>query len=140
MRARDTRRDTRRYRESIAKVSRRYRACHRAGAAGTSAGHAALEGIGLMMMHQPEDAVPENIRAFLDKLSSDELVAAHRHLEQVMEARGIDPYAYLDDIDDDLDEAERQKLDAAIDRGIAQADAGQTIPAEDVLAELRRRR
>ncbi|MCC6810671.1 MAG: hypothetical protein IT381_24790 [Deltaproteobacteria bacterium] len=92
-----------------------------------------------MLMHQP-DAVPENIRAFLDKLNSDELVAAHRHLEQVMEARGIDPYAYLDDIDDDLDEADRQKLDAAIDRGLAQADAGQTVPAEDVLAELRRRR
>ena len=93
-----------------------------------------------MLMHSPEDAVPENIRAFLDKLSGNELVAAHRHLEQVLEARGIDPYAYLDDVDDDLDEAERQRLDAAIDRGLAEADAGQTVPAEEVLAELRRRR
>jgi hypothetical protein len=49
-----------------------------------------------------------------------------------------DPYAYLDE-EDEMDEEERVKLDAAIERSWAQAQAGQTRPAEELLAELRQR-
>ena len=39
--------------------------------------------------------------------------------------------------EDELDEEERAKLHASIDRGRAQAQAGQTRPAEELLARLR---
>jgi len=91
-------------------------------------------------MHGTIDALPATVRAFLDKLSGDELIAAQRYLEQVMEARGIDPYAHLDTSDDDLDDEEREKLHAALDRGLAQAAAGQVVSSEEVMDELRRRR
>lgn len=38
---------------------------------------------------------------------------------------------------DEMSVEERAKLDASIDRGIAECEAGLAIPAEDVLAELR---
>ncbi len=94
-------------------------------------------------MHGPSDetnALPSSIRDLLDKLSGDELIAAQRYLEHVMDERGIDPYAHLDASDDDLDDDEREKLHAALDRGIAQADAGQTRPLSAVLDEMQRRR
>ena len=53
-------------------------------------------------------------------------------------------HALLDSVnaddDDGMSEAEREKLDAAIERGIAQADAGQGIPIEQAIAEIRARR
>jgi hypothetical protein len=49
-----------------------------------------------------------------------------------------DPYAYLDD-SDDMDEEERERLQASIERGLAQMRAGLGRPAEEVIAELRRR-
>jgi hypothetical protein len=43
-------------------------------------------------------------------------------------------------VDSEMSDDERKKLDAPLDRSIAQADAGQGIPAEQVIAELRARR
>jgi hypothetical protein len=45
----------------------------------------------------------------------------------------------LADEGDDLDEAERAALDAALERSWAQAQSGQTSPAEAVLSRLRAR-
>jgi len=42
--------------------------------------------------------------------------------------------------EDELDEEDRRRLDAAIDRGLADARAGRTVPAEAVLAVLRAKR
>jgi hypothetical protein len=39
---------------------------------------------------------------------------------------------------DSLSDAQREKLHRALDRSLAQADAGQGVPAEEVLAELER--
>ena len=41
------------------------------------------------------------------------------------------------DLDGDMDEDERKRLHAALDRGLAQMEAGDTIPAEEVFAEVR---
>lgn len=42
--------------------------------------------------------------------------------------------------DDGMNDAEREKLYAAIDRSLAQANAGQTLPFDEVMAALRARR
>ena len=42
-------------------------------------------------------------------------------------------------IEDDLDEDDRARLHAAIRRGIQEARAGESVPAEDFLRELRSR-
>ena len=41
---------------------------------------------------------------------------------------------------DDLDEEERAALHAALDRSVAQAQAGKLIPADEVMSGLRARR
>jgi hypothetical protein len=46
----------------------------------------------------------------------------------------------IDDEGDQLDEAERAALDAAISRSLKQAEAGQTTPAEEIIEKLRARR
>lgn len=38
---------------------------------------------------------------------------------------------------DDMDEAERAALDASIDEGLAQADRGETISADELMRRLR---
>jgi len=43
-------------------------------------------------------------------------------------------------VDHEMSEDERKQLDAALDRSIAQADAGQGIPVEQAIAEIRARR
>ncbi len=45
----------------------------------------------------------------------------------------------LDDGTDDLDDEERARLHAALDRGLADIEAGRTVPAEQVLEKLRAR-
>ena len=40
-------------------------------------------------------------------------------------------------VDHEMSDDERKRLDAALDRSIAQADAGQGIPVEKVIAEIR---
>jgi hypothetical protein len=46
----------------------------------------------------------------------------------------------IDDEGDDLDERERQALDAAITRSLVHDRAGQTAPADELLERLRARR
>ena len=46
----------------------------------------------------------------------------------------------VDDEGDQLDDAEREALNAAISRSFAQADAGRTASAEEILQRLRARR
>ena len=46
----------------------------------------------------------------------------------------------LDDEGDNLDDAERALLHAAIREGLAEADAGQLVDADELLARLRRPR
>jgi hypothetical protein len=43
-------------------------------------------------------------------------------------------------VDDGMSDDERKRLDAALDRSIAQADAGQGIPVEQLFAEIRAKR
>jgi hypothetical protein len=45
----------------------------------------------------------------------------------------------VDDEGDDMDDAERAALDAAITRGLDAARAGKVRPAADVVADLRRK-
>ena len=54
----------------------------------------------------------------------------------VVELVEADPYAHLDDADD-LDDEERAKLHKAIDRGRAELEAGQGIPAEEFVKEIK---
>jgi hypothetical protein len=46
----------------------------------------------------------------------------------------------VDDEGDQLDDEERQALNAAISRSLAQAEEGRTAPAEEILERLRARR
>jgi hypothetical protein len=77
------------------------------------------------------------VRTLVDRLPAEELRAARRYLE-LLEERGADPYTRLDE-GDDLDEAERARLHASIERGLGEMRAGLGRPADEVLAELRAR-
>ena len=57
----------------------------------------------------------------------------HRHLASVVDL-------VIDDEGDDLDDEQREALDAAIAKSIEQAAAGQVAPADEVLVRLRARR
>jgi len=75
-------------------------------------------------------AVPQQLLQQLLALDeSVRLEIAHTLLESV-EAR----------VDHDMSDDERKRLDAALDRSIAQADTGQGIPVEQAIAEIRARR
>ena len=43
-------------------------------------------------------------------------------------------------VDDDMSDEERARLEAALERSLAQADAGQTVPANEVFRALRAKR
>jgi predicted transcriptional regulator len=43
-------------------------------------------------------------------------------------------------VDQEMSDDERKRLDAALDRSIAQADAGQTVPFDEVMTALRAKR
>lgn len=77
------------------------------------------------------------VRTLVDRPLAGELRAPRRSLE-FLEERGADPYARLDE-GDDLDEAERARLHASIERGLGEMRAGLGRPADEVLAELRAR-
>lgn len=85
-----------------------------------------------------DDALRSEVRALVDRLPAAELSAARRYLEFLKE-RGTDRYGNLDQ-GDDLDEEERARLHAAVERGLGEMRAGLGRPAEEVLAELRARR
>jgi hypothetical protein len=75
-------------------------------------------------------AVPQQLLQQLLALDEDvRLEIAHTLLESV------DAW-----VDDGMSDDERKRLDAALDRSIAQADAGQGIPVEQVFAEIRAKR
>jgi hypothetical protein len=75
-------------------------------------------------------AVPQQLLQQLLALDeSVRLEIAHTLLKSVDEA-----------VDDNMSDEERARLDAALDRSIAQAEAGQGIPVEQVIAELRAKR
>lgn len=75
-------------------------------------------------------AVPQQLLQQLLALDeSVRLEIAHTLLESV-DAR----------VDHDMSDDERKRLDAALDRSIAQADAGQGIPVEQAIAEIRAKR
>ena len=40
-------------------------------------------------------------------------------------------------VDDDMSDEDRARLEAALERSLAQADAGQTVPADEVFRALR---
>jgi hypothetical protein len=77
------------------------------------------------------------VRTLVDRLPAGELRAARRYLE-FLEERGADPYTRLDE-GDDLDDAERARLQESIERGVGEMRAGLGRPADEVLAELRAR-
>lgn len=85
-----------------------------------------------------DDALRSEVRALVDRPPAAELSAARRYLEFLKE-RGTDRYSNLEE-GDDLDEEERARLHAAIERGLGEMRAGLGRPAEEVLAELRARR
>ena len=75
-------------------------------------------------------SVPQQLLQQL--LALDETVRleiAHMLLKSVDEA-----------VDDDMSDEERALLEAALERSLAQADAGQGIPVEQVFAEIRAKR
>jgi hypothetical protein len=75
-------------------------------------------------------AVPEQLLQQLLALDeSVRLEIAHTLLESVDDAA-----------DDDMSNEERARLEAALERSLAQADAGQTVPAGEVFRALRARR
>lgn len=45
-----------------------------------------------------------------------------------------------DAVDDAMSDEERARLEVALERSLAQADAGQTVPAEEVFRALRAKR
>lgn len=82
-------------------------------------------------------ALKQTVHSLVDNLPEEELPAARRYLE-FLRAQGSDPYVHLD-AEDEMDEEERARLHASIERGLVQMKAGQGRPADEVLAELRSR-
>lgn len=82
-------------------------------------------------------SLKQALHVLLDSLPEEELLAARRYLEFLRD-QGSDPYASLDE-NDGLDEEERLKLHASIQRGFDQAEAGLARPAREVIADLRAR-
>ena len=75
-------------------------------------------------------AVPQQLLQQLLALDeSVRLEIAHMLLESVDKA-----------VDDDTSDEERARLEATLERSLAQADAGQTVPADEVFRALRAKR
>lgn len=79
----------------------------------------------------------QTLHSLVDALPEEELPAARRYLE-FLKALGSDAYAHLDE-DDGMDELEREKLHASIQRGMDQLQAGEGRSASEVVADLRSR-
>lgn len=82
----------------------------------------------------------KDLHELVDALPPGEEQAARRYLEYLRDAS--DPYAYLDNADPftDLSADERAKLHESLDRAEKEIAAGRSVPAEDVVRELRVRR
>jgi hypothetical protein len=70
-------------------------------------------------------ALKDEVRALVDEIPESELNAARRYLE------------YLRDVGEELTAEELARLDADIATSLAEARAGKTHAAEDVIAHLR---
>ncbi len=81
------------------------------------------------------DAAKKELHDLVDALPESELHAARRYLVFLRD-EGTDPYADLE-YDGEMDEEEREKLHASLERGMEQMRAGQGRPAEELLSRLR---
>ena len=79
----------------------------------------------------------KDLHALVDALPASEVQAARRYLEYLRDAS--DPYASLDKVEplQDLNDDERARLHASLRRAEDEIAAGQSVPAEDLLRELR---
>jgi len=68
----------------------------------------------------------------IDTIPEQELPGVRRYLEYVRDSA-------VEEVDDELDDVEREALHASIVRGLDEVRAGLGRPAEEVLAELRQR-
>ncbi len=86
------------------------------------------------------DAVRKDLHELVDALPPGEEQAARRYLEYLRDAS--DPFAPLDKSDPlvNLSEGERAKLHESLARAEEEIAAGRSVPAEDLLRELRARR
>ena len=57
----------------------------------------------------------------------------------VIELQAVDQYSFLDSTNE-MSSEEREKLNASIDRGLAQISSGQGVSAAESVAQLRRAR
>lgn len=83
------------------------------------------------------NAARKDLHALVDALPASEEQAARRYLEYLRDAS--DPYASLDKVEplQDLSDAERAKLHALLLQAEEEIATGKSVPAADVLRELR---
>jgi len=79
----------------------------------------------------------KDLHALVDALPASEEQAARRYLEYLRDAS--DPYASLDKVEplQDLADEERARLHASLRQAEGELAAGKSVPAADVLRELR---
>ena len=82
-------------------------------------------------------AARKELHALFDPLPASEEQAARRYLEYLRDAS--DPYASLDKVEplQGLSDDERAKLHASLRQAEEEIAAGKSVPAADVLRELR---
>ncbi len=82
----------------------------------------------------------KDLHELVDALPPGEEQAARRYLEYLRDAS--DPFAHLDKADPfaNMSDGDRAKLHASLDRGEKEIAAGEAVPAEELLRELRARR
>ncbi|HEY3358324.1 MAG TPA: hypothetical protein VGQ83_34065 [Polyangia bacterium] len=84
------------------------------------------------------NAARKDLHDLVDALPPGEEPAARRYLEYLRDAS--DPFALVDqDPFRDMDEGERAKLHESLERGEREIAAGECVPAQDLLRELRTR-
>lgn len=86
------------------------------------------------------DTARKDLHELVDALPPGEEQAARRYLEYLRDAS--DPFAHLDKADPfaDMAEGDRARLHALLERAEKEIAAGEAVPAEDLLRELRARR
>ncbi len=83
------------------------------------------------------NAARKDLHALVDALPASEEQAARRYLEYLRDAS--DPYASMDKVEplQDLSDDERARLHASLWQAEEEIAAGKSVPAADVLRELR---
>ncbi len=87
-------------------------------------------------MEVMSDAAKKELHDLVDTLPASEVKSARRYLEYLRDQS--DPHAHVDEQGpfEKMPDDERAALNASIDRGLAQAKAGQGRPIEEFLDEL----